>query len=89
MSAMGVRSADSHLNLNVRLRQLRFKHTLQIWVAWSQRQFLSGSGEDTATLFMLIAQIRVADRPGRAEPRAVKRRPKPYEQTSPEITDGD
>jgi hypothetical protein len=57
---------------------LSFKHTLQIWVAWSQRQFLSGSGEDTATLFVLIAQIRVADRPGRIEPRAVKRRPKPY-----------
>ena len=31
-----------------------------------------------ATLFVLIAQIRVADRPGRIEPRAVKRRPKPF-----------
>lgn len=59
-------------------RQLSFKHTLQIWVAWSQRQFLCGSGEDTAILFVLIAQIRVGDRPGRIEPRAVKRRPKPY-----------
>ena len=28
-------------------------------------------------LFILIAQKRVANRPGRIEPRAVKRRPKP------------
>lgn len=59
-------------------RQLSFKHTLQIWVAWSARQFLSGAPEDTAGLFMLIAQIRVGDRPGRLEPRLIKRRPKPY-----------
>jgi hypothetical protein len=70
--------AEAALQAEVLPRQLSFKHTLQIWVAWSQRQFLSGSGEDTATLFVLIAQIRVADRPGRIEPRAVKRRPKPY-----------
>jgi len=36
-------------------RQLSFKHTPQIWVAWSRRQFLSESGEDTATWFALIA----------------------------------
>lgn len=59
-------------------RQLSFKHTLQIWVAWSQRQFLSEAPEDTAGLFRLIAQIHVADRPGRIEPRRVKRRPKPF-----------
>ena len=70
--------AEAALQADVLPRQLSFKHTLQIWVAWSQQQFLSGSGEDTATLFVLIAQIRVADRPGRVEPRAVKRRPKPY-----------
>jgi len=70
--------AEAALQADVLPRQLSFKHTLQIWTAWSQRQFLSESGEDTATLFALIAQVRVADRPGRAEPRAVKRRPKPY-----------
>jgi hypothetical protein len=70
--------AEAALQADVLPRQLSFKHTLQIWAAWSQRQFLSGTKEDTATLFVLIAQIRVADRPGRAEPRAVKRRPKPY-----------
>jgi len=70
--------AEAALRAGVLPRQLSFKHTLQIWVAWSRRQFLSGSGEDTATLFVLIAQIRVANRPGRIEPRAVKRRPKSY-----------
>jgi len=70
--------AEAALQANVLPRQLSFKHTLQIWVAWSQRQFLSGAGEGTSTLLVLIAQIRVADRPGRIEPRAVKRRPKPY-----------
>jgi hypothetical protein len=47
---------------------------------------------DTATLFVLIAQIRVADRPGRAEPRAVKTQAQALSapgQTSPESTDGD
>jgi hypothetical protein len=47
-------------------------------VAWSGRQFLSDAKEDTMTLFILIAKIRVGNRPGRIEPRAVKRRPKPY-----------
>ena len=70
--------AEAALQAGVLPRQLSFKHTLQIWIAWSQRQFLSSTKEDTATLFLLIAQIRVGERPGRVEPRAVKRRPKPY-----------
>ena len=45
-------------------RQLSFKYTLQIWIAWSQRQFISGAKEDTATLFMLIAQLHVRERTG-------------------------
>ncbi len=70
--------AEAALQADVLPRQLSFKHTLQIWVAWSQRQFLTAADEDTVTLLLLIAQIRVANRPGRIEPRAVKRRPKPY-----------
>lgn len=70
--------AEAALQADVLPRQLSFKHTLQIWIAWSQRQFLSAAKEDTAALFILIAQIRVGNRPGRVEPRAVKRRPKPY-----------
>lgn len=59
-------------------RQLSFKHTVQVWVAWSQRQFLSDALEDTTELFALIARIRVGNRPGRLEPRLVKQRPKPF-----------
>jgi len=70
--------AEAALQAGVLPRQLSFKHTLQIWVAWSQRQFLSNAKEDTASLFILIAQLRVGKRPGRIEPRAVKRRPKPF-----------
>lgn len=59
-------------------RQLSFKHTLQVWVAWSARQFFTEAPENSAGLFMLIAHIRVGDRPGRFEPRMIKRRPKHY-----------
>jgi hypothetical protein len=39
-----------------------------------------GSPDDETLygLFVLIAERRVGNRPGRIEPRAVKRRPKPY-----------
>jgi hypothetical protein len=70
--------AEAAMQAGVLPRELSFKHTLQVWVAWSQRQFLSDAKEDTTTLFLLISQIRVGKRPGRVEPRAVKRRPKPY-----------
>ena len=70
--------AEAAYQAGVLPRQLSFKHTLQIWVAWSARQFLSEAPEDTAGLFMLIAQVRVGDRPGRIEPRMIKRRPNRY-----------
>ncbi len=70
--------AEAAVQADLFPRQLSFKHTLQVWVAWSQRQFLSDAPEDTAALFKLIAQVRVGNRPGRIEPRAVKRRPKPF-----------
>ena len=60
-------------------RQLSFKHTLQLWVAWSQRQCLASGEEEMEALFVLIAQKRVRNRPNRVEPRAVKRRRKPFE----------
>jgi hypothetical protein len=57
-------------------RQISFKHTLQLWLAW--RHSGLGAGPPTESLFVLIAQQRVGLRPGRIEPRAVKRRPKPF-----------
>lgn len=59
-------------------RQLSFKHTVQMWTEWVSRRLCSNRNGDIAVLFTLIAQIRVGNRPGRIEPRARKRRPKPY-----------
>jgi hypothetical protein len=59
-------------------RQLSFKHATQIWLAWQQQ---GGDPEDGACfhgILILIAQPRVGLRPGRIEPRALKRRPKPF-----------
>ena len=59
-------------------RQLSFKHTLQLWISWRQSGARSYDGDQLAGLFILIAQQKVGNRPGRIEPRAVKRRPKPF-----------
>jgi hypothetical protein len=59
-------------------RQLSFKHTLQLWMAWHQRWNESYDDSQIGDLFILIAQQQVGKRPGRIEPRAVKRRPKPF-----------
>jgi hypothetical protein len=58
-------------------RQISFKHTLQLWLAWNQRGACDYP-EIEGQLFVLIAQQRVGNRPGRIEPRVVKRRPKAY-----------
>ncbi|HEB87680.1 MAG TPA: IS4 family transposase [Gammaproteobacteria bacterium] len=70
--------AQAAMAADVLPRALSFKHTLQVWIAWNRCQFLSDGKEDIAALFLLIAQIQVGKRPGRVEPRVVKRRPKPY-----------
>lgn len=59
-------------------RQLSFKHTVQLWEAWCQHRTTARPQETLSALFLLIAQQVVGTRPGRIEPRAVKRRPKPY-----------
>ncbi|MCB1921960.1 MAG: IS4 family transposase, partial [Candidatus Competibacteraceae bacterium] len=55
------------------------KHTVQIWLSWQQR---ASGGHDAAVcinaLLVLIAEPQVGLRPGRIEPRARKRRPKPF-----------
>jgi len=57
-------------------RQLSFKHTVQLCLAWTHQA--PATHEHFQSLLVLIAQQRVGDRPGRIEPRAVKRRPKCY-----------
>lgn len=62
-------------------RQLSFKHTVQIWIAWAPQANSIDHQDKLYGLFVLIAQQQVAERPSRIEPRAVKRRPKPYPNT--------
>jgi len=59
-------------------RELSFKHSLQLWLAWGHQTTVHNHGMDASVLLVLIAQKRVGKRPGRVEPRALKRRPKPY-----------
>ncbi len=58
-------------------RGISFKHCLQLWLLWSQKADTSDD-EQLYALCVLMAQQRVGNRPGRIEPRAVKRRPKAY-----------
>jgi hypothetical protein len=68
-----LRAAQAH---DTPPRRLSFKHAVQIWLAWRARD--ADPDEHEAELLDLLAQRRVGRRPGRIEPRAVKRRPKPY-----------
>ncbi len=70
--------AQSALLADLLPRQLSFKHTLQLWVAWRQSGIGSNDDEKLTHLFILIAQQKVGNRPGRIEPRALKQRTKPY-----------
>ena len=68
---------QSALLADITPRKISFKHCLQLWLLWSDK---ADSSDDVqlCTLYALIAQQRVGNRPGRIEPRAVKRRPKAY-----------
>jgi hypothetical protein len=59
-------------------RQLSFKHAVQIWIAWTQYTHQIDYDEKLYSLFVLIAEQHVGERPGRTEPRALKQRPRPY-----------
>lgn len=61
--------AEAALRARLPPRQLSFKHTLQMWMACCQRKFKLDAEEHMETLFLLIAKLRVGDRPGRIEPR--------------------
>ncbi len=68
--------AQSALLAELKPRELSFKHTVQLWIAWAC--YRTSAHITLHQLFELIAEQRVGDRPGRIEPRAIKRRPKPY-----------
>lgn len=69
---------ESAKQADVLPRLLSFKHSLQLWLAWSQDGPPDFDASHLRILYDLVAQQRVGNRPGRIEPRAVKRRPKPY-----------
>lgn len=69
--------AQSALLADCLPRELSFKYSLQLCLAL--RHYGAGERDDEVlNLLKLIARKRVGNRPGRIEPRAVKRRPKPY-----------
>jgi hypothetical protein len=77
--AVMARAADA---LGAGPRELSFKATLQMLTAFAER--LEGGGAAGLTelydwLLLGVAAHQVGDRPGRLEPRALKRRAKPYD----------
>jgi len=69
--------AQSALLADIKPRSISFKHCLQLWLM-CMHPSQSLDDEKLQTLFQLMAQQRVGNRPGRIEPRAIKRRPKAY-----------
>ena len=59
-------------------RQISFKHTVQLWMAWTGQGHGAADDGPFYGLYILIAQQHVGERPGRIEPRALKRRPNNY-----------
>jgi Transposase DDE domain len=70
--------AQSALIADVLPRTLSFKHTLQLWLGWRGYCWQSNEQDSLSELLLLIAEQSVGNRPGRIEPRAIKRRSKPY-----------
>jgi hypothetical protein len=70
--------AQAARNAGVHPRELSFKHTVQMWTEWTSRS-VQGNPTQRIEFFRLIAQLTVGNRPDRLEPRARKRRPKPYQ----------
>jgi hypothetical protein len=71
--------AQAAIAAAVHPRNLSFKHTVQLWSEWRMRGLCNCRDTSMNLLFNLIGQLRVGNRPGRIEPRARKRRPKPYD----------
>ena len=69
--------AQSALLVDVTPRSISFKHCLQLWLIGVQNIHILDE-DQLYTLMLLMSQQRVGNRPGRIEPRAVKRRPKAF-----------
>ena len=70
---------EAALHAGIDPRHISFKHTVQSWLAWQDRDFIAFASnlEQRLQFYRFIASKRVGQRPGRIEPRAIKRRPKP------------
>lgn len=66
--------AEAAARSGVHPRQLSFKHTAQLWIQCLAHGAVTEPHQ--TTLFRLIAQRKVGQRPGRIEPRLCKRRPR-------------
>ncbi len=75
--------ADAAQTYNVEIQRLSFKGTVdalrQFSAAIAQARSRKKKNQLIGRLLELIASDQVPERPGRREPRAVKRRPKPYQ----------
>lgn len=69
--------AQSALLADFSPRKMSFKHCLQLWLIGLQ-QLDTADEAQMIELLRLMSQQRVGNRPGRIEPRAVKRRPKAF-----------
>lgn len=69
--------AQSALLADISPAFISFKHCLQIWYL-SMQKIDTSDDKQLEMMFILMAEQRVGKRPGRIEPRAVKRRPKAY-----------
>lgn len=69
--------AQSALLADIKPRNISFKHCLQLWLIYMHHP-QSLDDKKLSILFKMMAQQRVGNRPGRIEPRAVKRRPKAF-----------
>ena len=66
---------EAALAARIEPRRISFRHTQQCWCSWVL-QSVHLDDKNWQLLLERIAQHRVRNRPGRSEPRAVKRRPK-------------
>jgi putative transposase len=76
-------AAQAALSAGVSPREVSFKATLQV-VRGAWQTLTAMTGDDyvrlAKSLLRVLRKQRVGQRPGRCEPRAVKRRPKPHKQ---------
>ncbi|MBV1876705.1 MAG: hypothetical protein KUG79_03585 [Pseudomonadales bacterium] len=69
--------AQSAVMTNLRPTDISFKHCLQLWLNYLQ-QTATIDAKSMLLLLTIMAQQRVGNRPGRIEPRALKRRLKAF-----------